>query len=207
MLNSVYEKFVKEYEDLEFCDKVAFAEDVCKTRRMNSWVALNGYVCKKDNLAINLGRGEHYVYIWKHMYGDVFYVGKGCGKRWVTISPRSFKFYENLNKGDCVVYKIVTGISDDEAMLYERYISLVFRLAGVELVNGDNVVTKSVEETKAEVAQIRNNELPLDHIQKIEETIINKIMLDSDFAFYEAEDREHFLESCGGKYFTKKYFS
>ena len=99
-------------------------------------IANEGCVCTKDGLALDYKGGDYYVYLWKHMFGEPFYVGKGKGDRWKNIH-RNQTFTAHIEKGDAVIYKVITGLDHESALKYEKYVSWLLSNAGVILANQD----------------------------------------------------------------------
>ena len=79
------------------------------TEILTNRIENEGYVCAKNELSLDYASGDYYVYLWKHMFGEPFYIGKGKDNRWKSIQ-RNDSFTSHINKGDGVVYKVVYGI-------------------------------------------------------------------------------------------------
>lgn len=59
---------------------------------------------------------KYYVYIWFIKdTGEVFYVGKGCGQRYKTISRRNKFFLDMYHSHDCDVKIIYDALTEEEA--------------------------------------------------------------------------------------------
>ena len=69
---------------------------------------------------------KFYVYEWYNVDTDeVFYVGKGCGKRYKEISRRNELFKEYYEKFNVDVRLLKENLSEEEAFYYEKYYSLL----------------------------------------------------------------------------------
>jgi uncharacterized protein YxeA len=67
---------------------------------------------------------EFYVYAWKFRdTGNVFYVGKGKGRRYKETKDRNDKFIKYVNKFDCHVEKLAENLSESDA--YQKEIELI----------------------------------------------------------------------------------
>ena len=65
---------------------------------------------------------KFYVYEWYNVDTDeVFYVGKGCGKRYKEISRRNELFKEYYEKFNVDVRLLKENLSEEEAFYYEKY--------------------------------------------------------------------------------------
>lgn len=66
---------------------------------------------------------KYYVYEWYFVNtNEVFYIGKGCGKRFKEIHGRN-KFFQCMYKShSCAVRIIMHGFSEVDAYQYERYV-------------------------------------------------------------------------------------
>lgn len=63
----------------------------------------------------------YYVYIWYIVdTGEVFYVGKGKGKRYKQVSHRNKFFTDMYNSHNCTVKKIYENLTEDEAFQKEK---------------------------------------------------------------------------------------
>lgn len=66
------------------------------------------------------GRKDYYVYIWYiKETNEVFYVGKGTGRRYKQISNRNKFFTDMYNSHDCDVRKIYENLTESEAFQKE----------------------------------------------------------------------------------------
>lgn len=118
------------FEIPEFGTKLNFPETLQMMRHVavqpiSSSVHLDGYAESEEfKFAVNGNGGEYYVYLWKHMFGDVFYVGSGKGDRWTEKNRSSNKeFLKHIDAGDAVVYKILVDVDKNTARKFEQYVS------------------------------------------------------------------------------------
>lgn len=138
------EKMRQDFENLSFVGKLVFNKQVMDVTHGSdvSWgvadLFWNGYLAKIDKHRVMGGGDRHYVYLWKHAWGDPFYVGCGTGDRWTTKKPRTDKFYPHMDKADAVVFKVLDGVDEHTARMFEKYISVSLVEAGYRLANGDN---------------------------------------------------------------------
>lgn len=142
------------FEKMSFCEKVAFTRRVMEATHNNyigydlSSLYWNGYLKKTDKYCVLGSGGTYYVYLWRHAWGEPFYVGCGRGDRWTVKSPRCDDFYSHLDKADAVVYKVLDGVDSHTARMFEKYISVNLVEAGYALVNGDNNPSRMSEEKR-----------------------------------------------------------
>lgn len=168
-------------------------------------ISIDGFVRAKDKYAVTETGGEAYVYLWKHIDGDVFYVGSGVGERWKQ-KYRGEQFYKEIDKGDAVVYKVLDGVDRATAFFYERYISCSLSEAGFPLCNADNLVLsdKSAERFK-DWKSANEQELNSERCKAVESVILNSVLSDTDFVWTVHRDMKRFLEEYGEHYFTEHY--
>lgn len=109
----------------------------------------NGYLFSDESTALSLSEGEYYVYMWSHAWGNPFYIGMGKGDRWLARGNRNNDFFKHLDDADAVVRKLVVGLDEKTARIYEEYISVNLSMAGIELANHDNNIIGKNEKIKA----------------------------------------------------------
>ena len=166
---STFEKIQKAWDEMPFYKQVATTramQAACVNLSLDAAVSrfmYSGCFQHITEKRILKDTGEHYVYIWKHAWGEPFYVGSGKGDRWKQVSPktRCDEFYTHLDRADCVVYKIIDGVDINTAKMYEKYLSFVLRLAGYQIVNGDFRI-RDAEQAKDFVQRIENAETTKD---------------------------------------------
>ena len=153
-------------------------------------VKYDGYLCADSNNCVQLGDGRYYVYVWKHNYGDIFYVGSGQGERWKVINPRCNEFYNNLDRADAIVYKVVSGLNEIDARRCERYLSVNLANAGFSLANHDfnceHIPTDFSTEVKDVAEKVIFDIINKEHPQECHKTMV-------------------FLKEYGEHYFSEKY--
>lgn len=164
----------------------------------------DGYVAKKESYAYVQDEGDCYVYLWRHINGDPFYVGSGRKDRW-TQKNRNDRFLREIDKGDAVVYKVVTGINRPLAYLYEKYISCSLSLGEFDLCNSDNIINdKSKERDFKDWMYSEKSELESERCKKIEEAVSN-IMMDDNFSYSCHLETAKFLKVFGEHYFSETF--
>lgn len=93
--------------------------------------------------------GEHYVYIWKHLNGEPFYVGSGKGGRSRSTSDnRPDRFFAELLAFDAILCYIAQGVSEKDARFIEHYASFALSKNGINLTNKDWNVFYMTEASK-----------------------------------------------------------
>lgn len=204
-----YEDWVAEFEGLSFCDKIRAVKkinDMCRDGDVEHRVTMlgyDGYLKTVEKYAVDVGSGEHYVYLWRHAWGDPFYVGSGKGDRWKSKSGRCNDFYLHLDQADAVVYRILTGVDLHTARLFEKYVSVNLIEAGCTLANGDNNTEYLSEDARkrrvSECATIDNHVLA----GKVRGAVFG-ILNDQPRCDYRATDR--FIMARGADYFSRNYW-
>lgn len=103
----------------------------------------------------DLEESKYYVYIWfdydveKDVIGMPFYVGKGCGNRYMTISNRSKKFKEYVSSHDVASIIVIKNLEENIAYFCEQRIKEKLYKNGITLIDGEfdkNQHKQSVEE-------------------------------------------------------------
>jgi hypothetical protein len=139
-----YEDFVEVFNALPFSGKLDFDKRTIATHRklkVSSGVSglyWNGSLAAIDKKTARGNGGDYYVYIWRHAWGEPFYVGSGKGDRWKNKNSRCDAFYPHLDKADAVVYMLLCGVDAHTARKFEQYTSVNLVEAGYVLANGDN---------------------------------------------------------------------
>lgn len=150
------------------------------------------------------GDEDYYVYIWKHAWGDPFYVGSGKGDRWVNKNARCDDFYLHLDQGDAVVYKVLAGVDAKTAHLYEKYVSVNLGRAGYVLANGDNNYEYATESAKQKMIEKCDKLVGLDLTNRVEGTVL-RIISDEPKCDYRIADA--FIMRYGTDYFSRNFMS
>lgn len=198
----LFDDLQKAYEAMSFPKRINFQKSVHATETWHcSNINWNGYVRKKSDFAIRCGEGDQYVYLWKHLGGDIFYVGRGAGDRWIDKN-RKEDFLKHIDAGDAVVYMILYGVDKQTAMLYERYISGCISEGGYALANKDNNTSKMGIEKFHEWCQNNSELLSQELTIKVEEVILGKIIPDKDFGYGDFVAIQNFRRMYGDTYFS-----
>lgn len=160
----------------------------------------------RDGFAGKEGEKNSYVYLWKHMNGDVFYVGSGTGKRSTAIKKND-KFLSEMDKGDSVVYIVASGLKRYQAFVLEAYVSNLMSLMVVNLANEYNVVN-----TKKKKYDFMSRADGLDFwlgrgVNDRVNCAIQKILRDRNFSRDDAMTTAMFLSENGLNYFSQKFQS
>lgn len=164
----------------------------------------DGYLASVTSEAARDDSGKYCVYLWKHAWGEPFYVGSGVGKRWKSKNPRCDGFYSHIDAGDAVAYKVLDGVSEKTARRYECYVSVCLSSAGFALVNGDNNVGRvgagTEKRLKSLCSKIEKEELTRE-VEKALMRIINHNP-GCDYRITNA-----FLKEYGTDYFSRNFSS
>lgn len=198
----------------ESVDKMSFSDKLRMVKQINGMAAFNntrsraailrydGYLASIIGESVCEGDDEHYVYLWKHAWGDPFYVGSGEGDRWTSLGGRCDDFYLHLDAGDAAVYRVLSGVDAKTARLYEKYVSANLSNAGYTLANGDNNAEyKSDDARERMMARCKQIE-GLDLTKRVEGAVM-KIIGHESRCDYRVTD--HFLMEYGTDYFSRKY--
>ena len=79
--------------------------------------------------------GEYHVYLWRHMSGEVFYVGTGKKARVTSTLSRSDEFLAHLETKDIEVYVPYYNISSHISFKIERNLIKSLSFAQLPLAN------------------------------------------------------------------------
>ena len=205
----IFEEIKAAFNKAPFVDRIS----ICRSSYLISGehecfpLQYDGYVTIKSDMAVECSSGCYYVYLWKHMFGDVFYVGEGHGDRCKVISNRPDSFYNHIDKGDAVVYVILRGVNRDTARFYERYLSICLGLAGSSLANRDNSVVRIGSERARAWLSDNESSIERDLTKCVEEALLNRILGDTKFSGRDVLKTIRFVEHYGDSYFSTKYSS
>lgn len=162
-----------------------------------------GCLCREESFGIKVGDGDYCVYLWKHAWGEPFYVGSGKGDRWKVVAPRCDDFYYHLDQADAVVYRVVVGANREVSRMYEKYLSFLLRLAGYTLTNKDYSIPfddcTKIDKAKAFVFGLEKETIT-PKVQKILAEILGHTPSDCD---YRATCK--FIEEYGSDYFSRNH--
>ena len=74
---------------------------------------------------------DFYVYEWFNTENnEVFYVGKGCGKRFLNTTQRNEKFKEYIQQNKVDVRKVKENLTEEEAFTWEKIITDKYKEKG-----------------------------------------------------------------------------
>ena len=196
------------YESLSFAEKHAIsAHNIELMSRVNaSSIRTDGYAGSTSSCAVRGSGGNHYVYVWAHLFtGQIFYVGSGSGDRWVSKNRGNAEmFYKNLDAGDCGVFKVLEDVDKKTARFYERYISLSLSKNGVELVNGDNIYGKSAGCRADSWMEDNRDRIASQMTKDVEQAIIEKVPSDL-LGWRNVMAVMRFREEYGDNYFSSNW--
>lgn len=209
MSNRSWEELREQMERLSFSDKFNLIKKMNDTsafyleRNEASAVRYNGYLTTVEDKGVRLSGGDYYVYLWKHAWGDPFYVGSGKGDRWTSKGGRCDEFYLHLDSADAIVYLILSGVDSKTARVYERYVSANITDAGYTLTNGDNNAEyKSKEARDRLMARCKEIE-GIDLTRKVESAVLNIVSHKSLKVDYRITDI--FQMEYGTDFFSRNY--
>jgi hypothetical protein len=204
----VYNDWIAAVERMSFKEKIEMVKTVNSVSggghiNFEVWkLASDGYLKAIEHRTIYREDGEHYVYLWKHAWGDPFYVGSGKNYRWTNKSARCNDFYLHLDQADAVVYKILDGVDEHTARLFEKYVSVNLVEAGYTLANGDNN-----PEYMADGARKRRvdscKEIDKHELSSAVQNTVCCILCDSPKCDYRVTDK--FIMENGADYFSRTY--
>lgn len=207
------ESYAEAYENAKLAlEKMSFSEKLNLIRKTSlfryhpSFIKFNGYVALKYDFALHVGDDEYYVYLWKHMDGDIFYVGSGHGERYKTKHGRDSEFFKHIDAGDAVVYMVLCGVDLQTARFYERYLSGSLSLADFPLANRDNNVFYIGADRYKRWLEDNKSTLDNELTHKIEDVVLNKILFDDKFPSSHFYEIQTFRKECGDTYFSSGAF-
>lgn len=127
---------MSEEERLDFQKQVdEFSQNV-EAQGIAQRLRYNRALRQNDKDCVRCGNGEYYVYMWLHADGTPFYVGSGKAERWKSIN-RNESFFEEADKLDALVYKLVDGLTLEESREAEFCLTHYLSYNGYKLTNGD----------------------------------------------------------------------
>ena len=201
-----YENFRESYEKSSFVEKIKFVKEINWFSNALGYEVDSlywyGYLRAIDEKCVSCDDGEYYVYLWRHVWGDPFYVGSGKNDRWLSKNGRCDDFYLHLDQGDAVVYKILKGVDSQTARLFEKYVSVNLIEAGYTLANGDNNPEYMTDAARGrrikECEKIDDHELA----PMVQNTILS-VLNEHTKCDYRVTDA--FLMKYGVDYFSRNY--
>ena len=82
---------------------------------------------------------KYYVYKWYNVdTNEVFYIGKGCGRRSGQVTNRNQIFKDYYNTHNCSVEKLAYFDDEKEALKYENELILFYKSQNQAIANLDN---------------------------------------------------------------------
>lgn len=205
---TTYEQMVSEFNKLTFPEKLKESAMIMERLHFaesgyySSAVAYDGYVEKREEFAANGDGGDYYVYLWKHIDGEIFYVGSGKNDRWLDRFRKS-PFLSEIDKGDAVVYKVIKNLNKSDSLFWESYISRALSAAGVRLTNADNISRKA--EDFEQFCGENETKLSTPFKKTVENVMVNEIMTDCKFSRKTYLKTEAFIERYGEHYFSERF--
>lgn len=195
--------------------KLTFAERVDFFRRMNmsfgnkvsrgvNELLWYGRLAERTYKGIYAGDDDYYVYLWRHAWGDPFYVGSGKNDRWTNIGGRCDDFYLHLDQADSVVYRVLSGVDSKTARLYERYISVNLGRAGYVLANGDNNYEYATGSARQKMIETCDKLVGLELTTRVENAVLGIISEEPGCDYRVTDD---FIMKHGADYFSRNYLS
>lgn len=205
MAESIAEAFAR----LSFAERLDFSRriNVSFCNRVNRGVShllWYGRLAERESHVVRHGDGDYYVYLWRHAWGEPFYVGSGRNYRWMDIGTRCNDFYLHLDQADAVVYMVLAGVDVKTARAYEKYISVNLGQAGYVLANGDNNYTYATEKARSKMI-LRCKELTGSELTSKVENAVLGILGDDSRCDYRVTDE--FIMKHGADYFSRNYLS
>lgn len=197
------EEISREFDSIDFRTRLHIVGQMGANVCVWNNIKYRGYLKMKDEFAISNDKGEHYVYLWKHMRGDIFYVGSGKGKR-CEQKYRGSEFLKHLDKGDAIVYIVLENTDKETAMFYERYLSGCLSDIGQPLVNKDNNVNVMGKEKLEKWLADNDDTLKNDLTKRFEKVLLDKVLIDKNFSYEDVLAKEKFLKENGDEYFSSE---
>lgn len=94
------------------------------------------YAIKRMEKMVNVTDATFYVYLHRKAdTSEIFYVGKGRGKRAGRRTGRNQHWKNVVNRHGFTVEKIFTNLTEDQTFNYEKFLISHFRQIGIKLVN------------------------------------------------------------------------
>lgn len=201
------EEFSEQYNKQPLYAQLEFVRRLNKTANENdvsygvSGLRLAGCLCRVEDMSLCVGERESDVYLWKHAWGEPFYVGSGKNDRWRVLAPRCEGFYQHIDQADAVVYRVIVGADPALARKYEKYLSFCLRLAGYPLANNDYCVDGEEETFKAKkfIQNVESDPMTL----KVKRVVYDILSTTPKSCDYRTTCR--FIETYGSDYFTRTH--
>lgn len=191
-----------------FADRILFAKSVEELFRPSmlrhevNYLGWDGYLKKVENKCVCHGDDEYYVYLWRHAWGEPFYVGSGKGNRWKNKNARCDDFYLHLDAADAVVYLVLDGVDAKTAHLYETYVSVNLGRAGYTLANGDNNFEYATEQSRQRMIDKCDKLVGTELTNSVENAVLEII---GDRPNCDYRITEAFIMERGADYFSRNH--
>ena len=198
------EEIVEKVEAMPFLDKLKMVRSVHQFTNDGYHGTMNweGYLSIDESKSVQFDDGDCYVYVWKHNFGEPFYVGSGKKDRWKSLNSRCKDFYQHLDKADAIVYKVIDGLDRNTAFAYERYVSFHLSAAGYNLANSDNNYQRASEQTKRNIDKTFYSLEREETTPAVENAVLNIL---NDNKSHLCRTSTLFLDRYGEHYFSEKY--
>lgn len=110
---------------------------------------------------------RYYTYIHATPDGDIFYVGKGTGRRVYSMGDRTVHWKSIVEKNDGVLMKIVARFeTESEAFEHEKLLIDLYKNKGCELVNLTEGGSGPLGYVQSEECRMRKKELLSGYVHK-----------------------------------------
>lgn len=202
------ENVLLELAEKPFAERILFSKQVEELFRPNmlvhgvNYLGWDGYLKKIESKCVRAGEDDCYVYLWRHAWGDPFYVGSGKGTRWTSKNGRCTDFYLHLDQADAVVYLVLDGVDAKTARLYENYVSVNLGRAGYTLANGDNNFEYATSASQQRMIEKCDKLAGTELTMRVENAVLS-IIGDRPTCDYRITDA--FIMERGADYFSRNY--
>lgn len=204
------EEYNRWFESLSFSDKIQAVKGINDMVHVSglatraSMLRYTGYLTTEDRECVSCDEGDWHVYVWKHAWGDPFYVGSGKNHRWTDKNPRCDEFFLHLDHGDAAVYLLLDGVDQKTAHLFEKYVSENLSEAGYSLANGDNNMAYASEAARERRRKARE-EIEKHELAPLVQNAVMKMLNDEPKCDYRTTDA--FLMKYGTDFFSRNYWA
>lgn len=196
-----FDEIRKSFEAMPLVDKLKVYLSSHNMLPLYNGIYHRGYVTLKEIHAVRGDTGQHYVYLWKHINGSVFYVGSGKNDRCINKN-RCCEFLKHIDAGDAVVYIVLKEVDAKTAHFYERYISYSLSEMGEPLTNKDNIIARSERNAVDRWYKENQDTIKNDFTRQVENVLMCHVYGDMDFKLGELLGVQKFREQYGDTYFS-----